>query len=387
MKILHIDFTSPYTEGMTYQENILPAEHVKLGHEVELWTSCYIFDNGIITMVPQGCKTMSDGVKLRRWAYTKYVNAFISQKLRNANGIYQAMEDFSPDFIMQHDAQTMITPTVCKYVRNHTNTRYVLDCHSDYYNSAKGLISKNVLHRCIYRRYVREAYDTAEAVYCISFDVKRFVTEIYGLDQKKIHILPLGSTILEQSDYEAARKKKRGMLGVGDTTTVFVHSGKLTPGKKTKIVLNAMKKLNNTDIRLVIIGSADEELKKEICDSERNDSRVIYLGWKKGKELVEWLCAGDVYIHPGSQSNTVQTAMCCREAVLVYPYESYKSILEVAGFPAKDEEELKKNMQIIAENHRLREEKRDNALKYAKKYLDYAIQAVKVIGNDNFQFL
>ena len=38
------------------------------------------------------------------------------------------------------------------------------------------------------------------------------------------------------------------------------------------------------------------------------------------------MIASDVYIQPGTQSATFQVAACLNNALVVYPYESYKSI-------------------------------------------------------------
>ena len=46
MKILHLILLGSYTDGFSYQENLLPKYHKKAGHEVEIITSVLVRDSG-----------------------------------------------------------------------------------------------------------------------------------------------------------------------------------------------------------------------------------------------------------------------------------------------------------------------------------------------------
>lgn len=379
MKILHIDMTGPYTEGLTYQENIIPSIHSQIGNDVELWVTTKAYENGKIVCNKNYNKRLSDGVLLRRFEYVNYGFGLITKKIRNIKNIYKELEVSNPDFIMLHDFATKATLEVCRYVKNHPKVKFVADVHSDYLNSATNIISKYILHRIIYRKYAHVAYDTVEKLYCISPEAKQFVVENYGLKKEKLKLLPLGATIPDEKEYNSKRRQRRNELGVDENITVFMHSGKLTPLKRTRDILQAMEQLKNIDCRLIIIGSADDELTKILKQAEQRDYRIKYLGWKSGNELSEWLCAGDVYVLPGDQSNTVQTAMCRREAVIVYPYENYLSFGRDNICSVKQLDELKEAMSKLSNDMKYRERMRDNAFGYAKKALDYSIQAKKIL--------
>ncbi len=379
MKIVHIDMTGPFTEGMTYQENILPSEQAKLGHEVELWVTTEKYYNGEEVHTPPCNKEITDGVLLRRFDYADYGIGLITKKIREVKNLYKELETSAPSFIMQHDIATKVTNEVCRYVKDHPKVRYVVDIHSDYYNSATSLLSKIFLHRIIYRRYARIAYDTAETMYCISPEAKKFVIENYGLKEDKLKFLPLGATVPSDNEYNEMRNRRRKELGVGDNVTVFIHSGKLTPLKRTRDVLQAMEQIDSESCRLIIIGSADDELTETIKQAEQKDSRIEYLGWKSGEELSEWLCAGDVYVSPGSQSNTVQTAMCRRCAMIVYSYENYVSMGHETVCTVTDCDELTKYMERMAVEDEYRSKMQNNAYKYGGRVLDYRKQAEMVL--------
>lgn len=383
-KILHIDFTGPYTEGMTYQENIFPAEHRKLGHYVEVWSGLFRYDNGMVLADSPTKKTLPSGVVLRRWEYVKYINGFISNKLRNAHGIYEALVDLKPNLIMQHDTQTMITSAICRYVENYPKTLYIIDCHSDYYNSANTFFSRYFLHRLFYRKYVRMAYAMAMRVYCISPEVREFVTTEYGLEKKKTQLLPLGSIVPKDEEYQCFRNEYREKLGIDDDVTVFIHSGKLTSLKKTSNIIQAMRQLQNEKVRLLIIGSASGSLLGELQGLVSEDDRVLYLGWRSGDELIKWLCAGDVYLQPGTQSNTLQTAVCCRETIIAYPYENYSQMIKEFGYATIGVQDLVSNMEDVSSDRDNREKLREKAYLYAREHLDYSKQAREILEDVSF---
>ena len=382
MKILHIDITGPYTEGATYQENILPAEHVKLGHEVVLWASAYEWNNGIRTHVGELRKTMNDGVVLQRLDYKWHFGSYITGKVRDIAGIYERLVDEEPDLIMLHDGQTAIVPEVCRYVRNHHNVRLIADSHTDYLNSGTNWISRKILHGIYYRKYMRMLYDHTDIMYCISPEVKEYISELYGLDKEKMQLLPLGGIIPDDDKYFNTRKNRRDELKITDDMVHFVHSGKLLPEKKTGNLLQAFSKLNNDRVRLTIIGSAQGEVLKEIEDYASNDDRINWLGWKSGDELLEYLCSGDIYVLPGDQSATVQSSMCCRNAVVVYPYDNYKVMNLSETCYAENVEELTNSVRELAGDKEILNKARYDAYSYAKEWLDYSIQAKRIINTN-----
>ncbi len=50
MKIVHLCMAGPYTQGYSYQENILPKYHVKLGFDVTVLTSMQTMDAATSTI-------------------------------------------------------------------------------------------------------------------------------------------------------------------------------------------------------------------------------------------------------------------------------------------------------------------------------------------------
>ena len=67
MKIVHIALMGPYTDNWSYQDNILPRMHHRLGHQVFVIAPCFKHENGgAIVPTQPGEYTLDDGVQVIR---------------------------------------------------------------------------------------------------------------------------------------------------------------------------------------------------------------------------------------------------------------------------------------------------------------------------------
>ena len=136
--------------------------------------------------------------------------------------------------------------------------------------------------------------------------------------------LPLGGFAIKDEIYNKYRKSKRNELGFGDDDVVIVHSGKLDEKKHTDWLIDAVNSVNNNRIKLVIIGSIPSSNAKlhDLIKNNKN-SNILYLGWKNSSELIEYICAGDIYAQPGTQSITFNNSICCQTPIIAYDLYSY----------------------------------------------------------------
>lgn len=379
MVILHIHITGPFNEDATYQENQLIAEQVKLGHDVIIWTSCYEWSGTSWIYVEEQRKVMDNGVVLQRLKYHHYFNDFLTKKIRNIPGVYERLVSENPDIIMIHGAQTVIIPEVCRFLDMNPHVKMVLDSHSDKYNTATNFFSKYILHKMFYKIFMKKAYEYASKVFYISAEAKDFLCDMYKLSDAKMEFLPLGGTVFDDKTYKGYRYRRRQELHIADEVINIVHSGKLFPEKKTTELLQVFSNINRDDIHLTIIGSATGKELSCIECAANNDSRISWLGWKPGNELLEYLCAGDIYVLPGDLSATVQSAMCCRCGIMVYPYDNYRALQLDRLCYISDMNELEKNIRTLLDNDCLVKKMRNDSLEYAKNKLDYSEQAKKII--------
>ena len=115
-----------------------------------------------------------------------------------------------------------------------------------------------------------------------------------------------------------------------------------------------------------------------LYDFIKKDKRVKYLGWKSGDELLEYICASDIYIQPGTQSSTAITAVCCGLPTFLYPYISYEKIFDTNTFWVKDEKEIRETVEKVLENPDLLENMSKRSYEIAKNILDYRKLAARI---------
>lgn len=378
MRIIHLCLAAFYNENYAYQENCLSIFNKLKGHDVKIIASTEVFDNnGKLKCIEPEKYVNNYGVSVVRLPYKKKIPRNMMRKIRIFKGLYNEIEKFKPDIIFCHALQTLELKTIVRYKQDNRDVKLYADNHADFNNSAQSFWSKNLLHRLIYLPQVRKYVNEFEKVYYISTETKEFLIELYKMDQKKLEFLPLGGKIRENNEYKMLRKKIRDRLQIHEDDILLLHSGKMDRGKKTLEILKAMSQNKKTNIKLVIIGVFEPNYKRDVFPYIHNDSRVYYEGWKSGEELSEYLCAADVYIQPGTQSATLQSALCSRCTAIVAPHKSYIDLCGDSVIYVKNEIELVKILnQLNVEEVMYYQE---HSFKIAKKILDYEKQAEKYV--------
>lgn len=136
---------------------------------------------------------------------------------------------------------------------------------------------------------------------------------------------------------------------------------------------------NSGTSRLAVIGSIPEDRKDLLTSLMEADRRVLYLGWKSGEELEEYLCACDLYCQPGSVSATLQTAVCRGCPILSYPHEDYTKDLDYGNFIwAETEEDMAAAFRRIQEDPARLEALREGSRRCARELLDYRKLAARL---------
>ena len=377
MKIVHIDLTGTYNEEMNYQENLLPRINAEDGHEVVFIATCYRWENGVTVKTDPCDYVTKDNIRLIRVPYKKTLCSFLETKLRDVNGLYELLAELKPDVIMLHCVQTLSVKQIVRYVKEHKNVKLFADSHTDANNSAKNWVSKHILHKIIYQHCVDLIEPYTEKFLAISYDCKLFLMNVYGVPENRIEMFHLGGFVFSDEAYKSRKTKCRSELGISDDDILLVHSGKIDALKRTDELIKAFKKCKDSKLKLVIIGSIPDEMKSLLTEIEE-DKRIRFLGWKSGEELLDYLCAADLYVQPGSQSATMQNAACCRCALALYPHESHKQLWQDKVFYVETAEDMTSLFHKVCENPVILEDKRKLSYSEAKETLDYRKLAARI---------
>lgn len=385
MKILHLCLSCFYIDGYAYQENMLVAEHVRAGHDVHVLASTETFGrNGKLTYVEPSSYMGTDGAMVERLPYRFASIPRLAQKIRAYIGLTARLNAISPDVIVFHGLCSFALLEVCGYIRKTPGTVLYADTHEDFNNSARGWVSKWVLHFLFYRTIFQMSLPMIRSVFCISKETESFARDFYGCPAAKTEFLPLGGKVFSDNDYYSIRKAVRDQYQWNDDLRIFVQSGKFDSAKRLLDSLRAFSALPGENLRLVLAGVFMDEVKDEAEKMVRKDSRIVKLGWLDTQGLTRLLIGADVYLQPGSQSATMQMAVCCRKPVIIADVISHRALISSNGWLVSSNQSLYDALQSAA---RIQQSELDSmstqSAKIAASILDYALQADKLTSKTN----
>ncbi len=325
MKVAHICLSNLYIDGRAYQENELVRQHVTDGHETLVIASTETHaSTGKICYVEPSDYIGTEGARVIRLPYSRFLPHMLATKLRMHSGVKRLLYDFSPDAMLHHGICGWELLSAAQYKRENPTVRFYADTHTDWNNSARSFISKELLHKLYYRPVIRRALPTIQKVLCVSTETMEFAREVYGIEADKLEFFPLGGTPVPNTEYDECRKTIRAAYSLSEQHTLFLQSGKLTRRKRLLESLRAFGNAENPNFRLFIVGILSDDIKEEAIRLIEQDGRVIYLGWQSTTDLTALLCAADVYLQPGTQSATMQHSLCCRCAIILDNVPAHK---------------------------------------------------------------
>src|SRR5690554_851546 len=192
MKILHCCLANYYIDNYSYQENILPKMHHLQGHEVQIIASTETFiKNKKLGYVEAKSYFTPENIPITRIPYIKVIPHFLVKKLRIYSGLSKLLENFKPDIIFLHNVQFISVWKIARYAKNN-DVKIYADNHTDYMNSAKNWLSKNILHRMIYKWCTKKIEPFVIKFWGVTPSRQKFLTDFYHVDPKKVGLLVMG---------------------------------------------------------------------------------------------------------------------------------------------------------------------------------------------------
>ena len=380
MKILHLCLACFYIDNYTYQENILPRINHEDGHDVRILASTETYvDNAHLGYVEPAEYVTEYGVPIKRLPYVKAGNGFVTHKFRAYPHLYEEIAAFAPDVIFSHDLSYWSVLDVIRYKKAHPQVKLYADTHTAYNNSGTNWLSLHILHRGLYRYLTKKAFPYLEKYFYISDECREFSHEVYDIPNEKMEFYPLGGTLLSDEEYAAVRAKRRTELGLVENDRLYIHSGKLDALKRSDELFRAFSAVDDPHAVLAVIGSIPEDRNSILLPLMEADKRIRYLGWRTGEELQEYLCAADLYCQPGSQSATMQNAVCRYCPVMLYPHPAHTADYDRGEVIwIKTQADMEMVFRSLAADPAQLKPLRENAEKLARELLDYRRLAARL---------
>ena len=380
MKIIHICMCDAYVENLGYHRNLLPKYNRIDGNEVTILTNSYTMEkNGRMKKIESGDCINEIGIKLIRLKDKFFLPKFIQEKIRIFKDFYKKLEEEKPDIIMVHNAQFYNLLDVIKYKKKYPRVKLYMDNHADKHNSGRNILSILFLQKLYYRFIIQNAINYVEKYFYISLEAKKFMQEMYNIPEEKLELYYQGAEIIEFYQKMKIRKKIRNQIGISEEEIIFIHSGKMNESKKTLELLKAFNKLKNKDFYLILIGNIDKKIEIPVFEEIEKNKNIKYLGWKNRNELKEFLCSADLYLQPGTQSVTMQEALCCGTPVMIYPYESLEICKNGSAFYVTDLKDIYNTFKKIETNKMILLKMSNLAYKLSLEIWDYRKLAKRIL--------
>ncbi len=303
MKILHIMLGNFYIDNYSYQENYLPKYHKDQGHDVEIIASLFTFDeNGKGTWLPKASKYSSEyGIPVTRLDFKKIKTA---RRLRYYIGLEEELERIAPELIFIHGVQFRDIRIVADYCKKHPEVVVYADNHADFSNSATNWVSKHILHHIIWRRCAQIINPYVKKFYGVLPARVDFLVNEYKLPKEKVELLVMGADdeLVESAAAPAVRQNIRKKYGLAEDDIVIMTGGKIDAFKtQTLLLMEAVHKIENPKVKLVVFGSVTPELKDKVDDLV-DGNKVRYIGWVQAKDSYQHFAACDLAVFPGRHS-------------------------------------------------------------------------------------
>ena len=307
MKIVHLCLSCFYIDNYSYQENLLPKYHVMMGHEVTVIASLLSFNKEGKHCYLSGPSVKRDenGYKVVRLDYQRPYK--INKIFRKYKNLYNTLLEEKPDIIFTHGIAFGDTGTIVKYLKEHKQVKLFGDHHGDYINSATNFLSKNILHKIIWRYYIDKLKPYLIKCYGVTPMRCRFLKEMYKIDPKIIEFLPMGvdDTAIPKNR-EAIKELIRHELNIGDKDFVVITGGKIDERKNTHILLKALSSLDNKHVHLIICGTLTPEMEYL---KDHFTPNIHYLGWCNAERVMNCMVAADLACFPGTHSTLWEQAV------------------------------------------------------------------------------
>lgn len=302
-KIVHIMLAGPVTDGWTYQDNLLTKYHRRLGYEVTMITSQWVWgENGKLEKFERTDYTNENDVKVIRLPIEGKDE--FSRKFKRYYGLYAAIEGETPNILFIHGVSFCDVKTVVRYIRSHSDVRVYVDNHSDFSNSGTNWLSRNVLHKIIWKHYAQMLEPYTTKFYGVLPARVDWLIDMYGLPREKCELLVMGAD--DEKVLEALRPESkteiRQKYGICEDDFLIMTGGKIDPAKaQTLLLMDAVAQIDNPKVKLIVFGSVTKDLQKKVKERCVED-KVFYIGWVKSDDSYKYFAAADLVVFPGRHS-------------------------------------------------------------------------------------
>lgn len=385
MKIVHVMLW--YIPGMGYQENFLPAEQKRLGHDVEIITSDRLpafrgyknmgklFSNRII-----GSGIYEEnGVKIHRLPC-------LEKGVMLLLGLKKKLRELQPDIVHAHGTfviPTMLSIVYCKQL----NYKVFVDDHSHSNNFCIASILGEVRLRMLcafYQIYGKRV----QCFFPVTHASKQILQHLLKISNEKIELLPLGANTNIFKSSDELRKIGREEVSANDNDFLIISTGKFDKSKDIHILITSFCDVAKQKhfLKLLLVGNGPIEYMRELGELVKISNltdKVIFKDFAPNFQLPMYYNAADLGVWPGDHSITVIEAVATGLPSIVPEDDiAYNILFEnnaAAGFKRRDVNNLSETILRLVEKKELQREIRIKSINLGEEVLSWRKIAEKSI--------
>lgn len=303
MKIVHIMLCGPVTDGWSYQDNLLTKYHHKLGYDVTMITSQWVWgEKGSLVKFEKTDYQNENDVKVIRLPI-KGKDIF-SRKLKRYKGLRETLEKEKPEILFIHGVAFCDAKIVVDYIRLHQIEKVYVDNHSDFSNSGTNWISKNILHKVIWKHYAQMLNPYVTKFYGVLPARVDWLVNMYNLPKEKCELLVMGADDEKVAEAHKLENKTeiRQRYGIAEDDFLIMTGGKIDSAKaQTLQLMEAVAQIENSKVKLIVFGSVTGDLQGRVRERCVED-KSIYIGWVKPNDSYKYFAAANLVVFPGRHS-------------------------------------------------------------------------------------
>lgn len=369
-----------YIPNMGYQENCLPAEQAKMGHDVRIITSGKLppnvgFDHVIGKMYPHriiGVGVFEEkGIPIYRLPSFEIHNQII------LIGLNSKLKELKPDVVHLHGA--FAPTTVCVLLSRNNHFKLFVDDHSHETNFR----ISSFLPR-LYMSFIRFIYsrsgDKISQFLPVTHSASQIICKELRIKDEKVTLLPLGANTELFYKTIGERDNLKHELGLNTKDILLISAGKFSKDKDIHILIEALNKAiqDNSKLKLLLIGNGPSDYMtylKGLVSKYHLDERVIIKDFVPNSELSKYFNIADVGVWPGDPSITVIEAVATGLPIIIPKDDhAYRVIIQNGagiGFIRRDVQSLHDSIISLVNDHSLRSEVSNKCVILTKSTLSW----------------
>lgn len=387
MRIVHlIDYFQP---KIGYQETFLAREHAKLGHDVTVVTSDRYFPfpdyESTFTKV-LGERYVGTGKRTEEGIATWRLPSWEIPKspLVLLKSLEQTLKTVQSDVVFCHGVYSL-TSYMAARLKNRVGYTLVYDSHAAAFNTPlTDTLAKRwyfFLYQHVFAPVIKKGMNH---LFAVGDDEQKFLRETLKLVDYDVPIIRLGVDIGRFRFSQKERGRIRKELGISEKEVVVVCAGKMGKEKDIPVLAEAVNRLRQTNVRLLLIGGGlDEHVTDRACLPARQvrdplRRNIVHLPYVSNEKLPSYFSTADIGVWPGNFTMTILEAMSCSLPVIL-PKQSSAMYLDksngVQWFTRGNAQKLSERIELLAASADKRMRLGKNARAYTQKELSWHVIA------------